>query len=135
MGLLPGNLLVKARLAESFQRPARKPASPPQSGRLEQSTMSMRNHQKGTVAVFVAIVLPVLLAALGLVFDNGQALDLKRREQKAADAAALAAAQELRRGNTTTFRKVALANADLNGMSDAEIEVFNPPKTGKRAGD
>jgi hypothetical protein len=98
--------------------------------------MSTRNRQKGTVAVFIAIVLPVLLAALGLVFDNGQAMDLKRREQKAADAAAIAAAQELRRGNTDTFRKVALENAELNGMGDdAEINIFNPPKTGKRAGD
>ena len=97
--------------------------------------MSERRHQKGSVVVFMAIVLPVLLAALGLVFDNGQALDMKRREQKAADAAAIAGAQELRRGNTTTFRKIALDNAALNGMEDAQVDVFNPPKTGKRAGD
>jgi hypothetical protein len=62
---------------------------------------------------------------------------MKRRLQKAADAAAIGAAQELRRGNVGTFRTAALENAALNGVEvpDADIEVINPPKTGKRAGD
>ena len=99
--------------------------------------MTARQRQKGTSVVIVAIVLPVLLAGLGLVIDNGQAFDMRRRLQKAADAGAIAASHELRRGNTHGFRKVVIENVTRNGFSTPEtlVQIFNPPKTGKRAGD
>ena len=99
--------------------------------------MRSRRTQKGTVIVLAAILLPILLAGLGLVIDNGQALDMKRRLQKAADAGALAAAHEIRRNKAGGLHQIALDNIKLNGFSlpDTNIQVFNPPKTGKRAGD
>jgi hypothetical protein len=98
--------------------------------------MHRTKRQTGSVIVFVAILIPVLLAGLGLVIDNGQAYDMKRRLQKAADAGALAAAHEIRRGNTSAITKVAMENAARNGSpaGGADIQVYNPPKTGKRAG-
>jgi hypothetical protein len=99
--------------------------------------MKNRQSQRGTILVLAVIAIPVILAGLGLVIDNGHAYDTKRRLQKAADAAAIAAAQELRRGKVGTFRDAAIENASLNGVEApaAEINIFNPPKTGKRAGD
>jgi len=82
-------------------------------------------------------MIPILLAGLGLVVDSGLAFDLKRRLQKAADAGAVAAAQELRRGNYDRFEDAALHDAELNGFgaAKAEISVLNPPVHGARAGD
>src|SRR5262249_7676760 len=67
----------------------------------------------------------------------GQAYEMKRRLQSAADAGAIAAAQELRLGDTTKFQQVVLNNIQRNGFtsSDTTISILNPPKTGKRAGD
>jgi hypothetical protein len=99
--------------------------------------MTGRNKERGTVLIIAAIMLPVLLAGLGLVIDNGQAYDMKRRLQSAADAGAMAAAHQLRRGDKTKFQTAALDDIKENGFtsSDTQISILNPPKTGKRAGD
>jgi len=95
-----------------------------------------RKRDTGTAAVLTAIIVPVLLFGLGLVIDGGQAFELKRRVQKAADAGAVAAGQQLRRGDKTAFKAAALHDAALNGFtsSNATISVFNPPQHGLRAG-
>jgi Flp pilus assembly protein TadG len=99
--------------------------------------MPHRKNEKGMVLVLIVILVPVLLAGLGLVIDNGHAYDLKRRLQKAADAGAVAAAQEMRRNNTAGAEAAAIKNAALNGASapESEVTIIRPPKTGKRAGD
>ena len=99
--------------------------------------MRSNRREKGAVLVLIAILVPLLLVALGLVIDNGQAFDTKRRLQKAADAAAIAAAQEMRRDNTAGAEAAAIKNAALNGASspDAKVTITRPPKTGRRAGD
>jgi len=99
--------------------------------------MKSNRREKGAVLVLIAILIPLLLIALGLVVDNGQAFDTKRRLQKAADAAAIAAAQEMRRGNKDGAEAAAIKNAALNGAAapDAQVTVTSPPKTGPRAGD
>jgi hypothetical protein len=96
-----------------------------------------RKRDTGTAAVLTAIILPVLIVGLGLVVDGGQAYEVKRRVQKAADAGAIAAGQQLRRGDTAGFKAAALNDAALNGFdaSNATISVFNPPLHGLRAGD
>jgi len=95
-----------------------------------------RKRDAGTAAVLTALILPVLLVGLGLVVDGGQTFELKRRVQKAADAGAIAAGQQLRRGDTAGFETAALNDAALNGFSDsnATISVYNPPLHGLRAG-
>ena len=45
-----------------------------------------RSQQKGAVLPFLVVALPVLIAGLGLVIDNGAMYELKRRLQTAADA-------------------------------------------------
>jgi hypothetical protein len=51
--------------------------------------------EKGQSLIMVLITLPVLLGMMGLVVDGAHAFGEKRRTQNAADAAALAAAQNL----------------------------------------
>ena len=95
-----------------------------------------RNPERGAAAAIVALMLPVLVGGFGLVIDAGQAYDLKQRLQKVADAAALSAAHELRRGNDVGLVEVALRDAERNylSLSNATIRVSNPPLTGPRVG-
>jgi hypothetical protein len=61
--------------------------------------------ESGQVLVMVVVMLPVLFAFAALVIDVGHAFQLRRHLQAAADAAALAAAQEL--PNTASAEAVA----------------------------
>jgi len=95
-------------------------------------------NQKGAVVALFAIMLPVLLCALGLAIDAGAMYEQNRRMQTAADAAAIAAAQEVRSLNTAGYEDAALAGAETNGFVRAgatDIEVRNPPTTGAFKGD
>lgn len=56
------------------------------------SRRSGRNGERGQILVLFTIVLVAVLAMLGLLFDGGRALTLKRQLQNAGDAAALAGA-------------------------------------------
>jgi hypothetical protein len=96
----------------------------------------MRKTEKGAATALFAVMLTVIVAGLGFAIDGGHAYELRRRLQAAADAAALSAAQELRRGNVGTYTKAALDDAKRNGFtaSNAEFEIMNPPKTGPRKG-
>lgn len=58
--------------------------------------------ERGQVIVVFALALVALMAAAGLAFDVGRFYSEKRFLQNAADAAALAAANSLIRGNTTS---------------------------------
>jgi hypothetical protein len=70
--------------------------------------------------------------------DNGAMFDLKRRAQSAADAAALAAANEIRVQNEDGLEGAAVRDAELNGFrhgGDTEVVINQPPATGPNAGD
>jgi Flp pilus assembly protein TadG len=54
-----------------------------------------RRAERGSVAVIVAILLPVIVAIAGLVIDVGSWYETKAQLQNAADAAALAGAEDL----------------------------------------
>jgi hypothetical protein len=62
--------------------------------------MTGRASERGAVLVWFALLLPVLLAFAAFVVDVGQAFMLKRHLQASADAAALAAAQDLPNSGT-----------------------------------
>jgi hypothetical protein len=86
----------------------------------------------------MALMLPVALAATGLVIDLGRMHAFKREMQSAADAAAMAAAQEWRQENYSTYSDAALEDAALNGFDEndgAEVDVHVPPTQGRKAGD
>ena len=99
-----------------------------------------RNNEKGVILPFLAITLPVLIASLGLVLDNGAMYELKRRLQTAADAGALAGAHEIHRSNHGGIQAASLYDAKQNGFeanpdTDSVVTVNNPPSTGRYAGD
>ncbi len=99
-----------------------------------------RKREKGAILPFLAISLPVLIAGLGLVIDNGAMYELKRRAQTASDAAALAGAHEIDRANPAGIVNAAIYDAKQNGFqvdaaTDSFVTVNNPPKAGRYKGD
>jgi Flp pilus assembly protein TadG len=80
-----------------------------------------------------------LCALVGLAVDTGYFFDSRRRLQTAADAAALAGAEQLRRAGTTqpvtAANAAATANGFTNGVSGTTITVHNPPSSGDYTSD
>jgi hypothetical protein len=96
------------------------------------------DNQKGAAVVMFALMLPVFIGGLGLAIDAGAMYEQNRRMQTAADAAAMAAAQEVRALNVGSYEDAALNGAEANGYVRAGaigIEVRNPPTTGAFKGD
>ena len=96
-----------------------------------------REPSRGSLLVILAIVIPVLLGALGLIVDNVQMFKAKRSLQSAADAAVVAAAHELRKQNLDGFVVAAEEDARMNGANEesgAVVHVNYPPKAGRWAG-
>ena len=93
--------------------------------------------QKGAVIALFALMLPVFIGGVGLAIDAGAMYEQNRRMQTAADAAALAAAQEVRELDTASYESAALDGAEANGFvrsGTTGIEVMNPPTTGAYKG-
>lgn len=78
--------------------------------------------EAGTLIIIAALLFPVLLAFMGLSLDVGLIYDWKRREQSAADAAAIGAATEIWRGGDT-------AAAKLAGKNDSALNHFDEGST------
>ena len=100
--------------------------------------MKNTSKQKGAMVALLAIALPVLLGGVGMVIDTGSLYDLRRRVQSAADAAAVAAGQELRLQNTSIVESSALHDAQQNGFADGTttaVAVNRPPTRGHYKGD
>ena len=102
--------------------------------------MMKRTGEKGIVVPFLAITLPVLVAALGLVVDNGAMYELKRRLQTAADAGSIAGAHEIDRVNDAGVIAAAVYDAKQNGFednpaTDSLVTVNRPPLDGRYKGD
>ena len=94
-----------------------------------------QDKQKGAVAAVMLILLPVVVGGLGLVVDNGHMYDVRRTLQDAADAAAVAAAQEVRQENWAGFKDAAKKAAEANGIeADTTVEVYHPPVAGTHKG-
>lgn len=97
--------------------------------------------RRGTVLVKLAILLPVLMGFMGLTIDGGMMLSSRRQAQNAADAAALAAAQDLMKGHShstamgSANRYIQQVNGLPNATSLVEGTTFNiPPTSGPFAG-
>ncbi len=88
----------------------------------------MHGEERGAVAVLVALSLVVLLGMLALVIDFGRAVGVRREMVNAADAAALAAAQQCAMGNGSAAA-VAEANetAGLNVPSASLVAIDIDP--------
>jgi hypothetical protein len=111
----------------------------------------MRNNSKakcrrGVVAPLVALCLIALISFVAIALDGGLLLDQRRSCQAAADAAALAAVEDLyynwqaNSGSDTggTAKAAALANAAANGYNNdgvsSIVTVNIPPTSGNFAG-
>jgi hypothetical protein len=102
--------------------------------------------RRGTVAVIVALLLTILMTVVAFSLDGGLALEDRRRVQAAADAAALAAANDLYinfpvyNGLDTpgsaakAAQALALANGYKDGDGDDTVTVNIPPLGGKFIG-
>jgi Flp pilus assembly protein TadG len=100
----------------------------------------MRNtsQQQGAMVALLAIALPVLLGGVGMVIDTGSFYDLRRRVQSAADAAAIAAAQEARLHNGANVASSARYDAEEDRFADGttpSVAVNQPPTLGHYKGD
>ncbi len=99
---------------------------------------NLRRHRQGSLIVWCAFLLVVLLGMVGLVIDTGLMLAGFRHTQNSADAACLAASHARRRGETiadaiasgTTF----VTDGAHNGLVNASVTINIPPSTGPYAG-
>lgn len=107
---------------------------------MDRNSASARfGRRAGQTMLLLAVCIFAMLGILGLVLDGGRIYFEKRRAQAAADAGAMAAAQELRRGLRTPewVRSSAVNDTELNGYSDEDstILVSAPPSSGPRSAD
>lgn len=97
-----------------------------------------RRH-RGQVLLMVTLMLPVLCGMMGLAIDLGYLFQLRRRMQTAADAGAMAAAHELKKGSwESEVKQAAREDVALNGFDGSHgemIAVNRPPTGGPQAGD
>src|SRR5688572_17846253 len=82
-------------------------------------------HRDGKVLVLMLVLLPVFCGIAGLIVDGGLLMLEGRHAQNVADAAATAAATEIRLNNGNAAA-IAAAESEVlssNGMADAEVTV------------
>lgn len=96
--------------------------------------------KKGSTAITMAILTPIIIAGLAFGAEYSYFEHQKRRLQNAADSAAFAAATQLRSGLTTTeMRTAALTIAEESGYDNsavgASLTLTSPPTSGAYAGD
>ncbi len=97
--------------------------------------------RSGQSAVWLAVFLAMLATGfMALAIDSGYFFHVKRMAQSAADAAAIAAAEEATSGNSGNMQTVANALAKMNGFdpgaasNPATVQINSPPKYGNYAG-
>lgn len=100
----------------------------------------LHERDEGQAIVLGALMMMVLLFAVGLAVDAGQLFVAKRTQQEAADSAAFAGAVILYQGGTNAMAiSAATADATRNGYTDgvsgASVTVNSPPTSGLYSGD
>lgn len=93
---------------------------------LRRSLVSRKSSRRGSIVVLVAVCLSVLLICAAIALDGGALLEQRRRAQSTADAAAMAAAENLFRSYPANkgvdvggaARSRALTIASANGFSN-----------------
>jgi len=83
--------------------------------------MSLRRHQRGAMAVMIALSLVVLVGFLGVVVDLGRLYVMKAELQNAADACALAAAYELD-GNANALTRAENAGITIGTRNQVNFQ-------------
>jgi hypothetical protein len=97
-----------------------------------------RKNEAGQALVFAAVGLVVLMGFAGLGIDMGMLRYQKRLQQTAADAGALAGANNLAfpasGGVTTGARGATAGNGFTDGTNNVTVTVNNPPASGPHSG-
>jgi hypothetical protein len=95
-------------------------------------TDRVATRRRSAILPQVILLLTALLAIIGLVIDGGLMMTARRAAQNAADGAAMAAAFELKRGNTVANAKTMSSTfvQTYNGMASASVTTNIPPATG-----
>ncbi len=99
--------------------------------------MKYRKTERGQIMVLLVLAIVVLFGFAALSVDGGMLYADRRRAQRAADAAALAAAMS-KLQNQNWYDKgfeVAAQNGYKNDGSHDIVRVYNPPVRGRYAGD
>lgn len=93
----------------------------------------LRNEDSGQTMVLAALMLPVLMGAVGMAVDVGYAFDHRRQMQLAADSAALAGGRALRTNPsisttdlTTIIRSDATRNRFTHGVNSVSVTMCKP---------
>src|ERR1051326_2951482 len=98
-----------------------------------------KRRDAGYIGVAVAGSLIIFCGFVGLATDVGMLYFNKGRMQAAADSAALAGAQEVLRGNSSSITSAAQTEAAANGyttgVNGATVTVNNPPLSGNHVAD
>jgi hypothetical protein len=83
--------------------------------------------RRGTVAVLVALLLPVIIGVTAIGLDGGLLFLQRRQAQSISDAAALAGAYALYKGSTfDTAKSAAIAIGTQNGVTISDSQVTQP---------
>src|SRR5689334_2645777 len=107
---------------------------------VKSSKKSRPRSRRGAIVVLVAACLTVLLVFAAIALEGGGLLEQRRKTQATADAAALAAAEDLFRNYPTnrgldpsgTGRSRAVALASANGYSNggsSSVDIRTSPQT------
>ncbi len=99
---------------------------------------SRLKEQTGVIAVVFALVLPALLAMLGLIIDLGFAYQYRRIMQTAADAGAMAGAHSIYRDEDDYLNDEVYYDTAKNGFDESRGEtrmVYRPPVSGDFIGE
>lgn len=94
------------------------------------------NPRRGKILVLLVVLLPILFGIVGLVIDGGLIMDEYRVLQHATDAAATAAAVDIRLGKASSVATATAEDLIHNGhnLSNAAVTVNIPPTSGNYAG-
>jgi hypothetical protein len=96
----------------------------------------VRKNEAGQALVFAAVGLAVLMGFAGLGIDMGMLRYQKRLQQTAADAGALAGANNLGKGGVTAGAQNASSlNGFTDGTNNVTVTVHNGPTSGPHTGD
>jgi hypothetical protein len=95
--------------------------------------------ERGSIIILSTLMLPILLAFIGLAVDGGLMFEIKRQMQTSADSAAVAGAVAKRNGgDLDAIMEAAKRDAALNSFQDGAagvtVTVNNPPTSGPYAG-
>lgn len=100
--------------------------------------LALRKDQAGVIIVIFALMLPIIVGFVGLGVETGLWFSSRREVQGAADAAAIAAAYEIRDGSDdSTILTSATTEATRNGydFANGDTLTINVPTTGSYTGD